>query len=404
MRGVLIILDGIGDRPCKLLDGLTPLEAAKTPNLDWIASKSKLGVHEQEDEGMPESDRSIIRLLGNRVEKTSRGIIEAIGAGMKIPQDFLALRADFATIDPKTSRIIDRRVGRTLTTKEAGILAKEINKKLKLLFKFELRPTVQHRGVLVIHGNLSEKVTDTDPEYHSHESYVSRSMPLDETILSKYTSEIINHFTQESLDILNNHKINKERRKKGLLPANVILLRGAGNKIPRLKQHPRWVGINYMPTEAGITKLSGMKTIGFNYPAAEENIYETLRKGLKKACQVATKELIRRKENIYIHIKETDIPGHDGNAYEKKRMIEIIDKELLATVKKAAEKEEMRIVITGDHATPCEKKGHAKDAVPLICYNAGKQGESKRMTEKNCLRGRMGLIKQTKMMKECGLE
>ncbi len=408
MRGIVIILDGVGDRKCQLLGNKTPLEAAKTPNLDWLAKRSELGTHEHKIEGIPHSDEATLAIFGNKPEGIKRGIIEAVGAEIKIREGDLALRADFATVDFKTGRIIDRRVGRTLKTKEAEKLAKEINKKVVMPFEFEFKPTVQHRGVLVLYGNFSQSITDTDPEYLSHDSKAHPSHTLDESKLSKYTAHWINKFLHESFKILRNHKINKKREKKGLLQANAILLRGAGNKYPELNHYPGWISINYMPVERGIALLSGMRSESFKYPDFDgTDVYENLHKGLKKACKFSLKILKENEKNnyFYIHIKETDIPGHDGDPYQKKKMIEEVDELLISGIKEIVKKHKIKILITGDHATPTELKGHAKDPVPLLFYESkitDNKEKEQRFTENYANKGKYKRIDALILLKKLG--
>ena len=125
MQGILVIIDGLGDLPCKELQGKTPLEAAKKPNLDYLAFKGKLGyMYPIKEKVVPESDTATLSVLGNNINGSYRGYLEALGIGLELEKGDLALRTNFATIDNlKNKKIIDRRVGRTLTTKEASLLA-----------------------------------------------------------------------------------------------------------------------------------------------------------------------------------------------------------------------------------------------------------------------------------------
>src|SRR3989344_9098940 len=134
MKGVFVIIDGLGDLPHPLLKGKTPLEDAKTPNLDFFSSKGKLGnMYPINKNVVPESDAAVLSILGNNLFGSFRGYLEALGGGVKITAGDLSLRTNFATVDNlKDKRIIDRRAGRTLTTKEAGLLAESINKQIKL--------------------------------------------------------------------------------------------------------------------------------------------------------------------------------------------------------------------------------------------------------------------------------
>jgi 2,3-bisphosphoglycerate-independent phosphoglycerate mutase len=250
MKGILIILDGLGDLPSKQLDGKTPLESANMPNLGFFANRSEMGYMYPIRPGfIPESDEAIVSIFGNNLISSSRGQLEAIGAGIKLVRGDLALRTNFATIDSlKDGNIIDRRAGRTLTTKEAEILAKEINKKVKINCKFIFKPTIQHRGILVLKGGYSDNITNTDTAYYQEGKIklydkIVQCKPLDEEDNSQYTADILNEFTNQTYEILNKHPVNEERRKKGLLPANYILARGAGVENPKLNSYPNWLSI-----------------------------------------------------------------------------------------------------------------------------------------------------------------
>ena len=151
MKGVFIILAGIADEPCRALGQATPLQAAKTPNIDALAKKSRIDYCYSVKEGVaPESSSALISLLGYNPNFVSRGVLEAQGAGIKLTKGDLALRVNFATIDDlEDGNILDSRAGRTLTTKESSILAKAINENVKLPFKFEFYPTTQHKGLVI---------------------------------------------------------------------------------------------------------------------------------------------------------------------------------------------------------------------------------------------------------------
>ena len=147
-------MDGVADEECEVLKGKTPLEYAKTPNLDYFAERGRLEYCYSVKEGfVPESNEGVLSLFGYDAFSVGRGALEALGIGIKLRNGDLAFRCNFATLDDLDNRkIIDRRVGRILTTKEARRLAKAINKGVKLSFPFEFYSSIQHRGVLVIRG------------------------------------------------------------------------------------------------------------------------------------------------------------------------------------------------------------------------------------------------------------
>ena len=169
-----VILDGVGDLPIEELGKKTPLEAAATPNMDELASTGKQGFVYTVGEGIaPESDIGVISILGYDAHKyyTGRGPLESYAEGLEVKDGDLAYRVNFATKEPNSNKIIDRRVGRSLTTQQATELAGEINTKVKLTSrpaKFTFKNTIGHRGVLVVRrksGRLSAEVTNTDPAY-----------------------------------------------------------------------------------------------------------------------------------------------------------------------------------------------------------------------------------------------
>ena len=342
LKKILIILDGASDLPCALLNGKTPLESAYMPNLDFFVNNGKMGLmYPIDKDTVPGSDNALVSIFGNDPGLCKRGVYEAIGSGIELKKGNLALRINFGTIENlKSRKVIDRRAGRTLTTKEVSLLTRSLNEKIKLPCKFEFRNTVQHRGVLVLRGNFSDAVSNTDPEWSKKDKTYEFdfSESLDESEDSKKTAEIINEIISQAFTILNNHSVNYERIKKGLLPANMIFLRGAGNSIPKIKQYKNWMSINSMPLEIGISRLSGMKIFQLNYPELKSiDSYRNLYEGLYNTIDSSKKILKKEYKNFsggYIQIKETDIPGHDNKPLEKKKMLEVIDKEFFSFLKK----------------------------------------------------------------------
>lgn len=398
MKTILIILDGAADIPNKHLHNKTPFELAHTPNLDFLARNGNLGImYPLGKKKIPSSANSLVTLLGNDPKKCERGIYETIGSGIKLKKGDLALRTNFATIENlKTKKLIDRRAGRTLTTKEAKQLEKSLNEEIILPCKFEFKSTVQHRGCLVLKGNHSDKITPVNSGWAggTKTNLFRFSGPVDKDPLSKKSSELVNDFIIQAHHILKNHPVNKERERKGLFPANIILTRGAGNSLPKIKQYKNWMSINSMPLEVGIANLSGMKNFPYKIPNQSSiDIYTYLNKLMNLKIKHSINILKRHHNNFqgcYIQIKETDLPGHDNKPYEKVKMIETLDKKLFSFIKKMALKNEWKIIITCDHSTPCELKGHSADPVPVLVYNNQEPDHADRFTE---IEARIGSLK-----------
>ena len=345
MKGVFVIMDGVADQPCNVLNGKTPLEVAKTPNLDEIAKKSKMDYCYTVKEGLaPESSSAVISLMGYN-EQIPRGILEAVGAGVQLKNGDLAIRTNFATVDDLDGEILDPRAGRTLTTWEAKALAKSINEEVKMPFPFEFYATQQHRGVLVFRGGFSDNISNANPYYGngvalSKLSYkMTWATPLDDEDDSKLSAELVNGFIRKSHEVLKKHPINLARAKKGLYTANVILCRNAGSETIRLKKlRGKWMALGYMPLEIGIAKMLKMNVYKFRYPKFRgldvySNLYDGLRKAIKNAIRMI-KRYRKRYDYFYVHFKETDIPGHDNKPMDKVKMIEMIDQRFFYFLKR----------------------------------------------------------------------
>jgi len=392
MKGVFVVIDGVGDEPCQSLGQITPLQAAKTPNLDVIAKKSKMDYcYPVKKDFVPESSEAVISLLGYDYLDVNRGPFEALGLGIKLNRGDLALRCNFATIDDlEKGHVLDRRAGRTLTTKEAKILAKAINKNVKLPFEFEFYPAVQHRGVLVIRGGFSDNISDIDGDVEDKK--LKFSEPLDDEDETRLAANLVNQFVRHSYEVLDNHPINVERARKGLFAANVIFCRGAGNVPARFKKiKGKWMALGYMPLEIGIAKSVGMDVYKFRYPKLKSiDVYACLYSGLKYAVKYAVKMLKKYKNKydyFYIHFKEPDLPGHDNKPHDKVNMIEYIDKYFFSFLKKFIGKN--KLVVTGDHTTSCRLKSHTADPVPVLVYPHPAEKESeKRFIEIEGMKGR----------------
>lgn len=412
MKGVLVILDGIGDLPCKQLKDKTPLESADMSNLDFLAARGEMGIMYPVKPGfIPESDEAIVSIFGNNQIDSTRGQLEARGSGLKLIRGDLAFRANFATIDSlEKGNIIDRRAGRTLTTKEAEELSKALNK-INMSVKFLFKPTVQHRAALVFKGGFSDNILGNDLTYLQGKSInvekISYCKPIDDDENSQYSANIANEFIEKAYGVLNEHPVNRERRKRGLLPANYILIRGAGIEVPKLKMYRRWASVAYMPLEKGFSKLSGMTVYEFDYPKLKKlDAYQNLYDGLKEACDFSIKTIEKVKRDfdyIYIHIKETDLPGHDNKPIEKKLMFEYIDQTLFKFLRKFAPPKNIKVVVTGDHSTPCRLKGHSADPVPVLLYNNSELKE-KHFSEAEAMKGKLGKIVGKEFLKKVGFD
>ncbi|NCN86635.1 2,3-bisphosphoglycerate-independent phosphoglycerate mutase [archaeon] len=411
MKGILVIIDGLGDLPNYQLKGKTPLEAANTPNMDFLATRGEMGYMYTVKPGFtPGSEHAILSMFGNNPDACPRGQIEAVGAGVKLTPGDLVFRVNFGTIDSlERGNVIDRRAGRTLPTKEAKKLAKVINK-IEFPYKFEFTPISQHRAVLVFHGHYVDTITGNDSTY-THRGgreieKVEPCLPKDKSIKSRETAEMVNEFFDLVYETLKDHPINKKRVMKGLLPANYLFARGPGSKKPKLVKYKGWISTHAMPLEVGFSIMSGIKNYPFKYPKLKGfDVYKNLWAGLKKSVEHSKRVIkrnLKKADYCYVHFKEVDIPGHDNKPFEKKAMIEYIDKYFFKYLCKIAPMNKIKVVVTGDHSTPCKLKAHSSDPVPVLLYNFSLPKEKKHFTEEEARKGALKRIIGHDFLKKVG--
>jgi 2,3-bisphosphoglycerate-independent phosphoglycerate mutase len=404
-RLLYVCLDGLGDDPVPELGDRTPLEAAETPFLDTLARRGRTGTVLTAGEGIaPESDVGVFAILGYdpKEEHPGRGVVEAVGTGIGFADGDLAYRVNFATADG--TRIVDRRVGRDLTSDEARALAEEVNRRLTLPDStFELRATVEHRGVLVIRSNagpLSAEVTNTDPAYRKEghlgvaletfEPEVVRAEPVVDTEAARRAAELTNAFVEGAARILDASEVNAERRRAGKLPGNLILTRDGGDRIPSLQPiaerfGPRWGCFVEMPVERGIARLLGMEPVDAPRLLREEDY---------AAWASLALDALDGYDALYVHIKGPDVPAHDGRAEDKRDVIALIDRAFFGQVVPALDPARNLVAVTADHATSCVRKAHTADPVPLLVSGAGVQPDgSEAFGERACGAGSLGLLR-----------
>ena len=406
VKMVYVLLDGIGDLPHPSLNDLTPLEAAFTPNLDALARNGAMGRVISVGKGIaPQSDIAVFNMLGYSFKDGSyvgRGVIESIGCNIDFRDGDLALRGNFATVDDRL-RIVDRRAGRVISSEEAKAICKTLRDGVRFSDKdasVALEPTVAHRVVIRLRHSkmkLSDKITNTDPAYDKvdgmgiakattdDEMYVQKSEEQENTEQARTAAKMLNEFTERVVQLLRDHPVNRARAAAGKKAMNCILARDSGNRYPSVepinKKHGIEVGcIVDMPVEIGISKVLGMNM----FQGGDVNAYE-------EKARIAAKSLAKVNV-VYVHIKGPDEFGHDGDARGKKKNIEDIDKRFFGTLIQEL-KGSAAIVVSGDHSTPCIKKGHSDDPVPLLVSSSRiRQDRSARFTEGYAKRGRLGLL------------
>lgn len=371
---VFLVLDGLGGLPHPKT-GRTELEHAYTPNLDRLASISDCGLIYPVAPGVTVgSVVGHLALFGYDPTQISvdRGIIEALGIGFPAKTGDVAARGNFVTLD-SDGAIMDRRAGR-LESKISNDLCVLLQNNIDISgIEVFIELVKDYRFLLVLRGaNLSDKVTFSDP-YEKMRPREGKLFPLHVNAKDPeagYTARLINEFVRQAKVILADR-----------YPANMVVLRGFSQLHRPASMSERYelksAAIVVYPTYAGIARFLGMDVLPTGSTHKEE--IETLRQSFDEDYDF-----------FFVHIKETDSAGEDGDYQRKVSVIEEIDRLVPAILKLKPRV----IVVTGDHATPAILRSHSFHPVPVLLYSSGVLPERtvKGFGEEFCKEGTLSFV------------
>ncbi len=378
---LLFIMDGVGDRPIPELGDKTPLEAAKTPTMDKLAQLGITGHLHTIGQGItPGSDTAHLALFGyNPYEVyTGRGPFEAAGTDVPVKPGDIAFRTNMATI--KDGIILDRRAGRI----SEGTL--EIEKALQNIriedIETIFKVGIDHRASLVLRGpGLSNNVTGNDPKIEN-----KKPKPIIPTSLeAEKTARVLKQFIRDASEIMASLEINQKRISKNKLPANYLLVRGAG-KAPHLESFQTKYGLNAECVAGGglykgVASICGMK-INNNH-AGTGGVPTDLHSKVN-----AVMKSLERSQFVFLHVKGTDNFGHDNKPLQKMEFIDEIDIAIEPFLELLPE---TIICITGDHSTPCVMRDHSSDPLPVLIAGEGvRPDQVTEFGERPTMRGGLG--------------
>lgn len=373
------MIDGLGDVSIPDLGHKTPLEYAHTPTMDAMATAGLTGLLDPVEVGLAcGSDTAHLSILGYppRIYYRGRGAFETMGAGLPMIPGDIAFKSNFATLDPSTNIVVQRRADRKF--EEMGPVLCEYLNHISIPgypeYQVDLKYATEHRcGVRVRGPGLTDQITGTDPL--KDELPLVLCTPLDDTPEAKKTSALVNALSDAFHEKLMKHPINDERARKGLPLANVILLRGCGvlNEVePFEKRH----GLKaFMVAPTCIIRGLGM-SLSIDIVDAEgaTGDYHT---NLESKARTAIATLCDEKAAYdfgFLHVKAVDDAGHDRNINIKLDFLRKIDEMLKLLLENFAAKEkeendvgvEFSICLTGDHSTPVLYGDHSCEPVPFV--------------------------------------
>lgn len=361
MKYIVLVGDGMADYPLKELNNRTPLEVARTPNMDFIAQYGKVGrLKSIPDKMAPGSDVANVSILGYNPADfySGRGPLEAANLGIKLEGEDVAFRCNLVTVS--ADKLVDYSAGH-ISSKEAAILIKFIDKKLGTQ-QIKFYPGVSYRHLMVVKADIDTDLQGLEckPPHDIIGENISKHLPKAK---DKKGADLLINLMQASRSILENHEINLVRVDLRENPANMIWLWGQGKNpaMPKFKEKFGLKGsvISAVDLIKGLGKVLGLEVI--NVPGAT-GYYDTDYEGKAKAALKSLQD----KDFCFLHVEAPDEASHNGDLREKITAIERFDQLVVGTILKAFKgKKNFRILVLPDHATPLSLRTHTCDIVPF---------------------------------------
>lgn len=366
MKYILVLCDGMADFKIDALGGKTPLEAAKKPNIDFMAKTAMQGFVKTVPDGMkPGSDVANISALGYDAKAcyTGRSPLEALSLGIDLQPTDVALRCNLVTLSDdepyEAKTMIDYSSGE-ITTAESELLMKSVAQSLNDN-TFEFYPGVSYRHCLVCHNGRTD--SDLTPPHDITGKKIADYLP------KGYNADVYLSLMKKSAEILKSHPVNLERKRQGKRTADSIWLWGQGTK-PRLQNFYERYGIKGAMISAvdllkGIAVGSGMQSIDVE---GATGTIDTNFDGKAKAALDA----LKNNDFCFIHLEAPDECGHQKDAKGKTRSIELIDEKIIGAIIKGMKDSEFKMLVMPDHFTPIATGTHDATPVPFLMYSSSK--------------------------------
>lgn len=365
MKYIVVLGDGMADEPIEELGGKTPLAYAGTPNLDRLSKLSEVGmVHTIPDGMKPGSDTANLSVIGYDPRKyySGRSPLEALSIGVPMKDTDIAIRCNIVTISeddvPFEEKTIIDHSSSEISTEDCAVLLEEVAKQLaNETYQFYVGTSYRH---CLIWDN--GQVVELTPPHDVLGRSIGQYLPADDAL---------REMMKKSYDILVNHPINIERKKKGLNPANCCWFWGAGTK-PMLSSFEEKTGKKGMMVSA-VDLLKGIAVGAGMGVALVEGANGGLHTNYAGKVEAAVKAVTKDGYDFaYIHVEAPDEMGHQGSVERKVQAIEYLDSQVIGPVVEQMEAagEDFRLLVLPDHPTPICVRTHTSDNVPYMLYDS----------------------------------
>jgi 2,3-bisphosphoglycerate-independent phosphoglycerate mutase len=365
MKYIVVLGDGMADEPIDKLGGKTPLAAAHTPNLDRLSKLSEIGMVHTVPEGMnPGSDTANLSVMGYDPKKyySGRSPLEALSIGVPMKDTDIAIRCNIVTISeddvPFEEKTIIDHSSSEISTEDCAVLLNEVASKLgNDTYSFYVGTSYRHCLIWD-----KGQVVELTPPHDVLGQKIGQYLPKD---------KVLREMMRKSYDILVNHPINIERKKKGLNPANCCWFWGAGTK-PMLSSFEEKTGKKGMMVSA-VDLLKGIAVGAGMGVALVEGANGGLNTNYEGKVEAAVNAVTKEGYDFsYIHVEAPDEMGHQGSLERKLKAIEYLDTRVIGPVadKMREAGEDFRLLVMPDHPTPISKRTHTSDSVPYMLYDS----------------------------------
>ena len=373
MKYIVMLSDGMAGRPMAELEGMTTLEAAKTPVLDRLSRTSEIGLASMVPEGMaPGSDTANLAVMGYdpKIYYTGRSPLEALSIGVDMKDTDVSFRCNIVTLSEEDCAYEDRTIidhsSDEINTKDAAVLVDALKEGLrKEGYEFYVGTSYRH---LLIQAN--GEMIDLVPPHDVLTQRIGAHLPTD---------KVLREMMEKSFEILNHHPLNEERRRNGLRPANSAWFWGAGKK-PALTSFEAQTGKKGVMISA-VDLLKGIAVGASMDNVIVEGANGGLHTNYEGKAKAALKALAEDNYDFaYIHVEAPDEMGHQGSMTDKIKAIENIDEKVLKLVVEELEAKniDFRLLVLPDHPTPIEVRTHTGEPVPYLLYDSTKQIEGQK--------------------------
>ena len=366
---IVVLGDGMAAEPIESLGGKTPLQYADTPALDRLSKFSEIGLVHTIPEGMkPGSDTANLSVLGYdpKIYYSGRSPLEALSIGVPMKDTDIALRCNIVTISendvPFEEQIIIDHSSGEISTEDCAVLLNAVREELQNeTYQFYVGTSYRHCLI----WNRGQVLELSQP-HDVLGQVIGQYLPSDENLL---------YMMKRSYEILKDHPLNIERKKKGLNPANCCWFWGAGTK-PMLSSFEEKNGVKGMMVSA-VDLLKGIAVGAGMGVAHVEGANGGLNTNYEGKTQAALDALKNGYDFAYIHVEAPDEMGHQGSVEKKVKSIEYLDQRVIGPLTKALDedKTEYRLLVMPDHPTPIRVRTHTADSVPYLLYDSNIQQE-----------------------------